>query len=1013
MKRFVLGLMGLVCGAWATAGVIVGYDGPVRVQSNYDQGGVALGVAHSVDAPLLYVSGSGASSWTDDMFWYFEGTEESGLYRIRNASTGEYISYDGVYEGTYLRYLTVDTELYGDSSLWEITEESAGLQIVCYADVESPYLNLRTTSYAVGGYVSQVSTNSLWTLWTEDEEELSVVDDTLVLVVDTTDTETETDSLETDTDDSESTEADWTYGVDYGVEEGAYWENTGLDMPVALTTDLSDPILYTIQNVRSTYYLQRDESDNYLIQTSSDPTEFYFVEGDDGVNIYLSDGYYMSGYVKSISTKAALAVSGTTSTSDNTWALGYYETENPGYTVGVQTCSDNSTSSGNQGGFGGWGGIGSWGTTFDSESAYWNDLNYESICYYSIDGGSTFVFYSTDDRHRDYLVSQGVPMPHKDSVPQTMDAVVDTLWVNGRMAIFDDYWDVYMATVPEEYRSGAAFDVPVDVSLSGIDDTIVVSIVVNGDTISRGESYPFELVGYDDYNTIAVVAEGQTLAEGNLTFTWLPIVELNGTFSSSYAQGSIRVTDPESLEPVDSLYTANAKWRGATAMGYTKKAYAIKLKDSDGETSIDRSFLGMREDNNWILDAMAIDPSRMRNRVSTDLWLDFSTPPYHSAKEPKAKNGTTGRMVEVLLNGKYHGIYCMTEKVDRKQLKLKKIDMADATNEDTIRGVLYKSEGWSYSVFMGHNSDSQSYPRTYPTSYKNTSMTWNEWEMKYPDLDDGESIDWGPLYEAICIPATYDDDDFVDSVGVYFDIPVWRDYYLFLDLLLATDNHGKNMFIYNYNIQKYKMTSLAVWDLDGVFGRRWDGGTYYTSDYTQDFSTFCINYEHGEHTMFYRLRNLDYENWADSLAERYAELRSTYFTVDGLVERFADYRADFYESGAEARELARWDGTDGVSLDWDEEMDYLEEWITGRLETLDEEFGYDPEVAGISAVQNYIGVSGGEGCINLNADRAQTIRVYSLDGRLVKAQNVGMGLSKISGLQSGVYIVAGKKVMVR
>lgn len=43
----------------------------------------------------------------------------------------------------------------------------------------------------------------------------------------------------------------------------------------------------------------------------------------------------------------------------------------------------------------------------------------------------------------------------------------------------------------------------------------------------------------------------------------------------------------------------------------------------------------MRSDNNWILDAMAVDRARMRNRVSTDLWLAFSTKPYHAAYTPK------------------------------------------------------------------------------------------------------------------------------------------------------------------------------------------------------------------------------------------------------------------------------------------------------------------------------------------------------------------------------------------
>ena len=1000
MRKTVLISAVLLFSVWAArADVRIEQDVPLRLQSNYADGGVAIGGEHDSESPVYYVVYSG--EYTDDEFWYFD-EQDSAVYQIRNAMTGDLLYYDGVYEGTYRRYLNVSTEAKGDSSLWEVVSTSGGYQINCVLDVESNSLNLRTTSYVVGTYEPSASSNALWTFWNEDGTEYNPEDSTT------------SDSVRTDVEEDNDT-ASYEYGVDYGTSAGSgYWENTGLDTPIVVTTDESDPVLYTIMNVRSSLFLQRDESDNYLIQVEEDPTEFYFVQGTDGLNIYTSDGYYMSGYIKSTSTKAALAVEGTTSTGDNTWTIGYYTTTNPGYTIGVETCSENNTSSG--GGFGGGGfGGGNSGNNVDADKVYWNDLSNTSICYYSIDGGSTFVFYSTDERHRSYLMEQGMDVPAMDSIPYEMTEACDTLWVNGRMAIYDAYFDVYLFPVPSEYaESGEAFDVPVDVSLSVVTDSSVIDLVIDGDTIAAGDNYAFSDPGYNVYHSVEVLRDSVSLCEGNLTFTFLPIVELNGSnFSSSYSAGEIRVTDPESLEPVDSLYNANVKWRGATALGYTKKAYAIKLKDTDGETSIDRKFLGMREDNNWILDAMAVDPARMRNRVAFDLWLDYSEAPYYAESEPKAVNGTNGKFVEVLLNGEYRGIYCLTEKIDRKQLKLKKIKMAsDDSQSDTIRGVLYKSEGWSYSVFMGHESGSSVYPMTSPSSYNNSSMDWDEWEMKYPDLDDGESIDWGPLYDAICVPATYGDEDFVESVADWFDLPLWRDYYLFLDLLLATDNHGKNMFIYNYDVTKSNKTSLAPWDLDGVFGRRWDGSTHYTSDPTTDFTLYCEEYEHGEHTMYYRLRTLDYENWSDSLCERYAELRSDYFTADGLYERFADYWDSFRRSGADEREVERWDDVDGVSLDFEDEMDYIETWLSGRIDYMDSEYGYDPEVTAVSSVRSYVGVRGGRGCIYLNLDEAQTLRVYTLDGRLAKQVNAQAGLSVVEGLQSGIYIVAGKKVMV-
>ena len=53
-----------------------------------------------------------------------------------------------------------------------------------------------------------------------------------------------------------------------------------------------------------------------------------------------------------------------------------------------------------------------------------------------------------------------------------------------------------------------------------------------------------------------------------------------------------------------------------------------------------------------------------------------------------------GVFVEVFINGDYHGLYCMTDKIDRKLLGLKKIKMKD-DGEVSVRGVLYKGVSWN------------------------------------------------------------------------------------------------------------------------------------------------------------------------------------------------------------------------------------------------------------------------------------------------------------------------------
>ena len=150
----------------------------------------------------------------------------------------------------------------------------------------------------------------------------------------------------------------------------------------------------------------------------------------------------------------------------------------------------------------------------------------------------------------------------------------------------------------------------------------------------------------------------------------MPVIKIYGDFFNEYTEGKIIVCDPDSLYP--DTFNMLAKYRGGTSKNYEKKNYAVKLVDEFG-LKLSASILGMRDDNSWILDAMAVDKARMRNRVAFDIWNAMDVKPYYYESEPKVRTGISGKFVELYLNDDYNGIYCLNEKLDRKQLKLKKI----------------------------------------------------------------------------------------------------------------------------------------------------------------------------------------------------------------------------------------------------------------------------------------------------------------------------------------------------
>lgn len=629
----------------------------------------------------------------------------------------------------------------------------------------------------------------------------------------------------------------------------------------------------------------------------------------------------------------------------------------------------------------------------------------------STDTNGAFILY--DENGKSVMTDGG------GSVTDTeFTSIVDSVRLNGKDLVYDTGDQVYYCPVPTSVRGGGDYMAELEVVWATEEtDSNAYALSIGDFTADETGTITIENLSCAEPYTMSVLLGDSVVATAELNFTFLPIVEvtLASCNSTTYTTGSMRVTDAN-YAGYDSTVIAAFRYRGASALGYNKKSYAVKLRDANGN-SVDREYFGLRDDNNWILDAMAVDEACMRNRVSTDLWNDFSTLPYHrrAGWEKKARTGTRGEFVEVFLNGEYHGIYCMTEKMDRKQLKLKKFVAATATSADTIHGSLYKSSQWSYEVFMGHESDRSVYPKTAPRSYDNNSgsETWASYEVKYPDYED-EKIDWGPLWNAVNFVATSTDAVFEDELQEWFDYPVITDYYLFIELMLATDNHGKNMFFFNYDqlgSENAKMIGIAPWDLDGTWGRRWDGSSNYTYA-NQDFTTFLTRYEHGTHTIFHRLQSSSTWNWETELKERYAELRTTYFSQENLTALFTDYLDLFNESAAAEREQARWSSYHG---DIAGDVDYITEWIATRLEYLDEQYDFDITRTSIddAVSADYVGATGGDGCITIHVMKEGKVNIYSIDGVLVRTVNLTQPVTRVDGFVPGMYVVNGAKVAVK
>ena len=548
-------------------------------------------------------------------------------------------------------------------------------------------------------------------------------------------------------------------------------------------------------------------------------------------------------------------------------------------------------------------------------------------------------------------------------------------------------------------------------SLAHFDSTLTVHITyslnegwkvlrIDGDDVQSGDEYTFkEVNGKDNYN-LSVVRTNGTTKTVSMKFTSLPIVQLTGSFDNNYKKGLITVQEPEKSQAQQFKIMAKLRGGNSNNIGKHKRNYHVKIIDENGE-KLDHQLFGLRNDDSWILEAGQIDLSRIRNRVLTDLWNDYSVKPYYSDKEPKARSGTRGRFVELILNGKYNGIYCMTEAMDRKQMKLKKYD----EQSKTIHGQLWKSKTWSYAVLMKQEPDDTDSHELLPLKdFDNYSDEWERFFVKYPDLDDVYPTDWQTLFDAVNFVCTSSDTDFKRHVAEYFDLPVIMDYYILMETTLATDNHGKNLYYAVYDKQEDKRITLGVWDLDGTLGQRWSL-LYYHWDVAkpeQDYTAYINNNEHGESNLFRRLRKTDAENFNEKVRMRYRDLRNGPLNTEAILNRFRQQLAEFKTCGADQREYKKWSLDTDIerhALNFDTELAYIEDWLTRRMNYLDT-VRFD--IASLPT-------SGIKETGDMNRVRSQKSGIYNLSGQLVSKD---YNEQVLHALPSGIYIVNGKKIVV-
>lgn len=416
----------------------------------------------------------------------------------------------------------------------------------------------------------------------------------------------------------------------------------------------------------------------------------------------------------------------------------------------------------------------------------------------------------------------------------------------------------------------------------------------------------------------ALLREGSTLTIAawnensyrlyTIELTTLPILCLDsaGTtkakaIGSEYCNGFLTVFDGDSGN-VEKLY-ANFKTHGASSLSlYPKAGYTIKLVDEHSGAEKSKSLLGISENTKFALNSLYEDDSKIRDIVSLALWEQIEA--------ASTGDGTNAAIeitpCEVFLNGEYEGLYGFQEIVGRSSVA------ADTADENAIFKVLF------YKI---------------PTleTLVSTEDTWDDIELVYNSLENP----WGNLSEVIRLTYYDTDEAFKNEIASYLDLGNCVDYYLYVSFLHAADNTWKN-FIFMQSAESGEGARLKIlpWDTDQSFGADWSDTA--ARGVANDLSLATSNFAETMSWLLGKLWTCNVDGFNEKSAERWFELRSSVLDEQFLVQYANDVFDEITQSGARARDAARW--PDSAVC---EDNSFIDSFIRLRLAYLDEFFaGY-------------------------------------------------------------------------
>lgn len=381
-------------------------------------------------------------------------------------------------------------------------------------------------------------------------------------------------------------------------------------------------------------------------------------------------------------------------------------------------------------------------------------------------------------------------------------------------------------------------------------------------------------------------------------------------------------------EPNDYDGMMGIELRGSTSQTiFPKKGYAMETWDENGD-DLEVSLLGFPQEEDWVLHGPYSDKSLIRNALAYELAGKIM--PY----APRI------RMVELVINGDYKGVYLFTERIkrDNDRVDISRLNEEDNSGDDLTGGYILKLDK---STGDDDEVDPILWESDYRAETEEAQSIFFYYHYPRPDRITSNQRNyiqsWMRNFENALAGNNFRDP--VNGYRPYVDLESFVDFLIINEISRNVDGYRISTFFYkDKDSDGGRLHMGPVWDFNLGFGNANYCGGFATDGWGFNFSQLCPG-DFWQPPFWWARMQQDPE-FLNLLAERWRTYREGVFsnenlnaTIDSLVNEMGD---------APARNFDRWPVIGEpvwpnifVGNTYGEEVDYLKNWLIDRVTWMD------------------------------------------------------------------------------